>query len=135
MSEPDHEYDFKGFDVRYVMGASDASSSHTTRTLLVGLCLASLVLIVFLSHMLVQEVRGLPPGNIEDRIVSYSQSWHERVTEFGLGQPLVMTRETIENWQSLSWEEVQCLISDLAQTGPDYADGYLPDWLGITCSE
>lgn len=135
MSKLDHEYDFEGFDVRHVVGAPEARSPRTAQTLLGGLCLAGLVMFVFLSNLLVQEARGLPPGNIEDRIVEYSQSWHDRMIKFEMDRPVAMTRETIEQWQFLSWDEANCMIFKLAQTESGDTDGDQSGWLGFTCQK
>ncbi len=114
-----HGYDFEGFLSPGDGEVARAITRRTARGLFAGMCLAGFVMAALLSKLFLQEVRGLPPGEIEDSIVEYADRWHRQMSGLKLDLLVAGVRGQVEDWQDITWNDVGCAINILVPSGPE----------------
>lgn len=102
-------YDNKSadYDAPWVQACLDEPTQEDTSRnrgrMLGAILVATLVLGVFNSGALVNRVRGLSAGPIEDRIISASEIWHEWMEAQELGDYVIYVRKYIQDLKETGW--------------------------------
>ncbi len=95
------------FDAPWVIAYRDEPSEEQTSRnrghMLLAILVATLMLGVFNSNALVSWVRGLPAGDIEDRIISTTEIWNGWMEKRGLDEYMAAARKYIENMKEANW--------------------------------
>ena len=125
--DTDHGYDFEDFPSPGDGEVARSISGRTTRGLFAGMCLAAFIMAALLSKLFLQEVRGLPPGDIEDVVVDYADKWHEQMSGLKLDLFVAGIRDRVESWQGVSWNDVDCVIGDMVPSTSEFVDQVAPE--------
>lgn len=120
--DTDHGYDFDGFLSPGDGEVARAITGRTARGLFLGMCFAGLVMAALMSKLFLQEVRGLPPGEIEDAVVDYAGQWHQQMSGLKLDLFMAGIRAQVENWQDVSWDDADCAIGNIVSSGSGFDD-------------
>ncbi len=115
-------YDFDGFPAPGKGDVTRAITGRTIRGLFLGMCLAVFVMAALMSNLFLQEVRGLPPGELEDTVVDYAGEWHQKMSGLKLDYFFAGIRAQVENWQYVTWKQMECTISDMVPSGSGFDD-------------
>lgn len=135
LNKNQHDYDFDGFAP---VGGGAVTNRVTRRAavdLLGGWFFGAILMLSLLSGLLLLEARGLPPGDIEDRIVEYATRWDDLATSLHFDQPHIYIQDTIMDWQNASWRDLACAVSDTRpadQSGDDTETTSL-SWIAGYC--
>ncbi len=130
-----HGYDLEGFLSPGDGKVTRAISSRTTRAMFAGMCLAALIMAALLSKLFLQEVRGLPPGDIEDKVVEYSDRWHQQMSSLKLDLLVAGIRAQVENWQNVTWQDLDCAVGNMVPSLPESGDRTEPSAPDSSCPE
>jgi hypothetical protein len=87
-------------------------TSQAVRRMALTLLLSSLLLLALNSGQLVTWVNGFEVGPVQDRIVTFSTSWNEKMAEAGLTQPAEAAREDVNRARQVNWDEVKRWIEN-----------------------
>lgn len=87
-------------------------TTRSVRRMGLTLLLSALLLLALNSDQLVTWVNGFDVGPVQDRIVVFSTSWNEKMTEAGLTQPAEAAREDVNRARQVNWDEVRLWIEN-----------------------
>jgi len=97
----------EGFDAPWDHAhADDTTEEGTSRNsvrMLKAMLLATLILSVFNSGAMVNWVRGLPAGPVEDRIILTAEVWHEWMEDEGLSDYMASARDYVQSLKERGW--------------------------------
>jgi hypothetical protein len=95
------------FDAPWVIAYRDEPSEEDTSRnrgqMLLAIMVATLMLGVFNSSALVNWVRGLPAGPVEDGIISSSETWHGWMEDRGLDEYMAGMQKYVETLKQDRW--------------------------------
>jgi len=81
--------------------------SRNRGRMLVAILVATLMLGIFNSSALVNRVRGLPAGPVEDRIIAISEIWHGWVENKGLSGYIDVARAYVAALKDKRWRDLE----------------------------
>jgi hypothetical protein len=118
--DTDHGYDFDDFLSPGDGEVARAITGSTARGLFLGMCLAGFVMAALMSKLFLQEVRGLPAGEIEDAVVDYAGQWHQQMSSLKLDLFMAGIRAQVEYWQDVTWDDTDCAIGNMVPSGSGF---------------
>ncbi len=92
------------WDHAHAEATTEEDTSRNSTRMLKAMLLATLMLGVFNSGALVNWVRGLPAGPVEDRIILTAEVWHEWMEDEGLSDYIASMRDYVQSLKERDWE-------------------------------
>ena len=85
----------------------EKETSRNSRRMLVAILVATLMLGVFNSSALVNRVRSLPAGPVEDYIINIAETWHGWVEDRGLSGYIDVARAYVASLKEKRWQDLK----------------------------
>jgi len=101
--------------------ASLNAENETTKTFkrsLYAMLFGLLILALFHSASLVNYVRGLPIGPVEDTVIAVSEAWHEQMEKNGMTELFTLLDEGVTALHDATWDDFDAFVQGLKQGEP-----------------
>lgn len=101
--------------------ASLNAETETTKTFkraLYAMLFGMFILALFHSASLVNYVRGLPIGPVEDTVIAVSEAWHEQMDKNGMTELFTLMDESVTTLHDATWDDFNAFVSGLKQGEP-----------------
>ncbi len=85
----------------------EKETSRNCRRMLMAILVATLLLGIFNSSALVNRVRGLPAGPVEDRIIDTAEIWHGWMEDRGLSGYIDVARTYVVSLKDKGWQDLK----------------------------
>ena len=99
----------------------EVETIRTRAKMMRAMLIAALFLAIFNSTSLVQYVRGLPTGKVEDTVIALAETWHEHMNKNRLTELIVVIRGKVLAFKESSWSDLAIAVglSDNSVAAPD----------------
>lgn len=104
------DFRFPSFEALGDTSATARETRHNWRQLFAGIILTGFMMAAMMPVALEQEIRGLQPGPLEDRLVEAAGWWEEKMTDWNLDLPAHGLRQYVEKWSQDSWQTTYCAL-------------------------
>ncbi len=85
----------------------EKETSRNRGRMFVAILVATLMLGIFNSSALVNRVRGLPAGPVEDRIINVAEAWHGWMEKKGLSGYIDVARAYVASLKDKRWRDLE----------------------------
>ena len=106
--ENNDDFRFPSFEALGDISATARKTQRNWRQLFAGIILTGFIMAAMMPVALVQEIRGLQPGLLEDQLIEAAGWWEEKTTQWNLDLPARGLRQYIENRSQDSWQASYC---------------------------